>query len=219
MKMGSPKMTGTMAIVKTVMKIWLVTISLGFAISVALTASPPASGAAQGAGTVPDVDKLFSRIYPVFVHDRCANCHGTIKAYPGLIRSVTNDTHPGGVIDAFDPKDGFALECGMCHDASKEIEKEWQFSAPDSMAWAGKNEEQVCAIEATQVLLMNGRAGGIPRRAARAATCITSRQTCSSTRRGRAGPAEPAVPKNILRRTICPFRRLGKRAFLDAAAA
>ena len=60
-------------------------------------------------GNSPDVNELFSRIYPVFSHARCVNCHGVVQSFPGNIRSVTGDTHPGE--EQGDAR--VAADCGM----------------------------------------------------------------------------------------------------------
>lgn len=112
------------------------------------TQQAPASGS----------DQLFKEIYPVYAHDRCANCHGVVKHYPGIIRSVMSPSHPGGEVG--DPKHPAPVDCSEdCHNAREVVDK-WKFTAPPTMEWAGLSEEQVCVMQAAEVHLMNGEAGG-----------------------------------------------------------
>jgi hypothetical protein len=124
----------------------------------AFAAAPPAIVAA------PNSDQLFAKIYPVFTHPRCANCHGVVQHYPGVIYSVTAETHPGGEVRDYPDRPPEAISCvtAGCHDAP-EVEKAWKATAPPDMEWAGMNEEQLCALEAAQVRLKNRAAGGAGR--------------------------------------------------------
>ena len=144
------------------MRRWPSLVTVGFGMALALTAfvraQAPRQAPAPGS-TTPDADKLFAKIYPVFASPRCANCHGVVQHYPGITRSVTGATHPGGEV-LVDPEKPRGVDCGDCHNATDAIREAWQFTAPDQMEWAGKTEEQVCAIEADQVQLKNGAAGG-----------------------------------------------------------
>jgi hypothetical protein len=107
---------------------------------------------------------LFAKIYPVFAHPRCANCHGVVGHYPGFTHSVTPDTHPGGAVGAGLPDP--VVDCTDCHDqpthhnAAGEEVGAWKFTAPPTMEWAGLGEEEVCVMQAAEVRLRNRAAGG-----------------------------------------------------------
>ncbi len=102
-----------------------------------------------------DVNELFAKIYPVFTHARCINCHGVVQSLPGNIRSVTGDTHPGEAQgDA-----QVAADCSVCHE-EPDVERHWQFTAPESMWWVGKDIDQLCALQSAQVTNFNTAAGG-----------------------------------------------------------
>jgi hypothetical protein len=100
-------------------------------------------------------DELFAKIYPVFAHPRCANCHGVVEHYPGFTHSVTPETHPGGEAGGGLPNP--TVECTQCHD---DVDDAWQVTAPPNMEWAGLAEEQVCVMQAAEVRLKNKEAGG-----------------------------------------------------------
>jgi hypothetical protein len=141
------------------MKIWCLatTFVVPVAVAAVLIASPSTPVAAQGPGTAPD-DTLFSKIYPVFAHDRCANCHGIVKHYLGMVHSVIPETHPGGDVSEFyQAPDDPRVDCTNCHDQTGD---KWQFTAPPNMEWAGLDEDQVCIMEATEARLKNHEAGG-----------------------------------------------------------
>jgi len=113
-------------------------------------------------------DELFKKIFPVFEHPRCANCHGVVEHYPGFTRSVTPDTHPGGAVGAGLPDP--VVDCTDCHDGPQhhnavtgQEEGAWQFTAPPNMEWAGLGEEEVCVMQAAEVRLRNNAAGANPR--------------------------------------------------------
>jgi hypothetical protein len=123
----------------------------------ALTPAVGTLAAQQGSGKTPP-DQLFARIYPVFAHPRCANCHGVVQHFPGFTHSVTPETHPGGDLkDFYDPPDNPSVDCTSCH---KETGNRWQFTAPPNMEWAGLEEDQVCVMEAAEVRLRNAAARG-----------------------------------------------------------
>ena len=109
-------------------------------------------------------DQLFAKIYPVFAHPRCANCHGVVGHYPGFTHSVTPDTHPGGAVGAGLPDP--VVDCTDCHDGPKtrnaagDEEGAWQVTAPPNMEWAGLGEEEVCIMQAAEARLRNRAAGG-----------------------------------------------------------
>ncbi len=109
-------------------------------------------------------DKLFAKIYPVYAHPRCANCHGVVEHYPGFTHSVTPDTHPGGAVGAGMPDP--VVDCTDCHDgpqhhnAAGVEEGAWKFTAPPNMEWAGLGEEEVCIMQAVEARLKNKAAGG-----------------------------------------------------------
>jgi hypothetical protein len=196
------------------MKVWFSTSLLGFAIVFALTATGRTPLEAQVPVVTSGLDPLFARVYPVFAHDRCANCHGRVQHYPGFIRTVTAETHPGG--DVIDPKDLLPdsnkrkwVKCGDCHDAP-EVEEVWEFTAPDSMEWAAKTPQEVCAIEAAQVKNFNGQAGGAE--ATRDGSYLHHVSTdplIDSAWRGRAGGARTED-------SDLPAPPLSKRAFVAA---
>lgn len=102
-------------------------------------------------------DQLFAKIYPVFKHERCANCHGVVEHYPGFTRSVTPGTHPGGPAGAGLPDP--VVDCTQCH-SDDAVEDKWKFTAPPNMEWAGLDEGPVCVMEAAEVRLKNAEAGG-----------------------------------------------------------
>ena len=135
----------------------------GLAVGLALAGNAASVATeAQARGPVPqaarpaaDVDELFGRLYPVFVHPRCANCHGIVVEPPGDDNSVTKESHPAAEKD--DPERG--ADCGSCHDASEDIAKAWGL-APPHLRWAGRDADAICAIQASEVRRRNTRAGG-----------------------------------------------------------
>src|SRR5438128_659094 len=78
--------------------------------------------------------QLWAKLFPVFSHPRCINCHGVVQSQPGLIRSVTGKTHPGGFVDEPDEQDQ-AVNCGQCHNTPDILEEAWKLTAPESMWW------------------------------------------------------------------------------------
>lgn len=131
----------------------LVLVLVGNAQSLIVQAQTRAAAGTPASAT--DVDKLFAKIYPVFVHPRCANCHGIVVEPPGDDESVTKESHPAKEKD--DPEPG--SECGNCHDQTDEIEKAWAL-APPHLRWAGRDADFVCAIQAAEVRRRNTRTGG-----------------------------------------------------------
>ena len=117
---------------------------------VAVTSSQPVRAQQSG-----DPLDLFAKMYPVFTHPRCINCHGVVQSNPGIIRSVTAETHPGGWVG--DPED--AVDCGECHNEPEVLIEAWEFTAPQSMWWIGKNVEELCMLQAGQVRNFNRAAG------------------------------------------------------------
>ena len=195
------------------------TFALTCGVTLALSVLVRTQAPVQTPVPTPDVDKLFARIYPVFAHDRCANCHGRVKSYPGLIRSVTGKTHPGGEV-VEDTKNPTWVSCGSgsCHDATRQISDEWQFTAPDQMSWADKSEQVVCAIEAVQVLQKNASAGGAePTRKGSYLHHLATDALIDQAWHGRAGgardPDDHPSPQDDL-----PSPPLSKAEFLAAAA-
>ena len=170
-------------------------------------------------------DKLFAKIYPVYAHPRCANCHGVVRHYPGFTRSVTPDTHPGGAVGAGMPDP--VVDCTDCHDGPQhhnattgKEEGAWQFTAPANMEWAGLGEEEVCIMQATEARLKNKAAGGES-----AATKdsylhhLAHDPLIEQAFHGRAGgardPADPDLPKPPL--SYGEFKT-GAQAWIDAGA-
>jgi hypothetical protein len=139
-------------------------LSVVFATALIVVAAAPVATSAERvlvpsqmpAAPGPDVNQLFAKIYPVFTHPRCINCHGVVQSFPGMIRSVTGDTHPGD--EQGSPQ--VAAECGTCHDESPAVEKAWEFTAPESMWWVGMDVDRLCALQAAQVKNFNDAAGG-----------------------------------------------------------
>lgn len=102
---------------------------------------------------------LFAKIYPVFMHPRCINCHGVVQSNPGVIRSVTAETHPGGFVGDPDEPNA-AVACDDCHHTPKAAGDVWEFTAPQSMWWIGKSVEELCVLQSAQVRNFNRAAGG-----------------------------------------------------------
>lgn len=123
----------------------------GLVLGAILVLGAPAARAQQRGNPL----DLFQKMFPVFSHPRCINCHGVVQSNPGIIRSVTGDTHPGGWVG--DPNE--SVECGSCHNEPAVLEHAWQFTAPQSMWWVGKNVEELCVLQAAQVKNFNRAAG------------------------------------------------------------
>jgi hypothetical protein len=173
----------------------------------------------------PATDQLFAKIYPVFAHPRCANCHGVVRHYPGFTHSVTPDTHPGGEVGAGLPDP--VVDCTDCHDgpqhhnaATGAQEGAWKFTAPPNMEWAGLGEEEVCIMQAAEARLKNRAAGG------ESATLkgsylhhVTHDPLIEQAFHGRAGGArdanDPDLPKPPL--SYGDFKA-GAQAWIDAGA-
>jgi hypothetical protein len=126
-------------------------ICLVFSIIVVVTAMATGTRAQQRSNPI----DLFAKVFPVFSHPRCINCHGVVQSHPGIIRSVTGLTHPGGWVG--DPNE--TVECGTCHNEPTVLERVWEFTAPHSMWWVGKNVEELCILQAAQVRNFNRAAG------------------------------------------------------------
>ena len=161
-------------------------------------------GAGQGAS---DVDELFDKIYPVFSHPRCANCHGIVVEPPGDDNSVTKESHPAAEKD--DPEQG--ADCGSCHDATKDIEKAWGL-APPHLRWAGRDADAVCAMQASEVRRRNTKAGG--KAADRAGSYLHHLNHDVLITQAWDGHAGGALGATETR----PAPSLGRTEFLDAAA-
>jgi hypothetical protein len=195
-------------------KFWLVGLACALAVTLALVGSSRTQAQAP-APNAASVDALWARIYPVFAHDRCSNCHGRVRSFAGFIYSVTPETHPGG--DARGGDDP-VVDCGDCHHQTEAIKKAWKFTAPESMEWADKSADVVCTIEAAQVRAWNEAAGGSE--ASRAGSWLHHLYTdpiIDSAWLGRAGGGrdepEPGVKSDL------PRPPLSKPEFLAAAAA
>lgn len=63
----------------------------------------------------PRADSAFARVYPVFMHSRCVNCHpagdAPLQGDQGLVHAQNVQRGPDG-------KGLFALKCAACHQAS-----------------------------------------------------------------------------------------------------
>ena len=85
---------------------------------------------------LPDAARLvavdtFQRMMPVFLHDRCANCHGAIDVFA----PDAEQKHGGRRIEP-----GNAESCDNCHDVPN-----WKQPAPQKdVGFAGKTSEAIC---------------------------------------------------------------------------
>ena len=111
-------------------------------LAVTLDSQPP--GAERPSQPVPNAIKenqaIFAKkLYPVFSHARCTNCHGRVN----LVTGANHATGPAAQFSncttsgCHTPKEGFPP-------------KEWQV-APESMSMAGKDARQACATLKTHV--------------------------------------------------------------------
>jgi hypothetical protein len=112
----------------------------------------PAASAAGAANT----DELFEKIFPVFAHPRCANCHGIVEELDGKVGTASPASHPAE--PGLDPQPD--EDCGMCHNEPEDVRAAGWDLAPLHFRWAGKVEEQLCVMQATEVRKRNARAGG-----------------------------------------------------------
>ena len=151
---------------------------------------------AQAPGTAASADPLdlFAKIYPVFAHPRCINCHGVVQTSTTNIRVLTGVGHRGGAVTLAD-------DCGDCHHTPQVLVDAWQFTAPSSMSWVGLNQEQLCTLQSQQVRSVRPAT----------ATCTISPRIRSSRRRSRGVRAGSWIPaqKPPLERGGISGRRTG----------
>lgn len=100
-----------------------------------------ASAQSAGGG---DPLELFSRMYPVFSHDRCTGCHGRVN--PEL---ATGNNHPPGQI----LPDG--QPCNDCH-----VPPGWK--TRPSLAFVNKSVKQLCQMQSQFVQSMLASGAGTP---------------------------------------------------------
>jgi hypothetical protein len=102
-------------------------------------------------------EELFEKIYPVFVHPRCANCHGIVVEEGGQPDTASPDSHPAD--PANDPKPG-RDECDECHSQPKEVADAGWTLAPLHLRWAGMDKDTLCVVQASEARKRNRQAGG-----------------------------------------------------------
>ncbi len=116
-------------------------IALACLLSVAVVRDPQAEPAVSESS-----DQLFERMFAVFEHPRCMNCH-TGEAFP----RQGDDSHRHAFNVARGPADRGAagLHCGTCHQSTNQAASgvpgalDWHL-APPRMAWTGLNAGQLC---------------------------------------------------------------------------
>ena len=84
---------------------------------------------------------LFTKMVPVFTHDRCANCHGGVD--PHAESGPLADTHDGGII----PLNGTCADSG-CHTQTDDSDPKhrWQTAAPHH-SFGGKSAKELCDMQ------------------------------------------------------------------------
>lgn len=90
--------------------------------------------AGQGAKAVRENQAIFSeKLFPVFSHARCTNCHGRVNLVTGANHAAGPATQLSNCVTSgcHTPKEGFPP-------------REWQ-AAPDSMSMVGKDARAACA--------------------------------------------------------------------------
>jgi hypothetical protein len=105
-------------------------------VEVALAQTPASSSSEQ----------LFNRMFVVFEHPRCMNCH-TGEAFPR--QGDDRHRHTINVLRGPDDRGAAGLRCGTCHQSTNQIASgvpgapDWHV-APLRMAWAGLTAGQLC---------------------------------------------------------------------------
>ncbi|MEM1245915.1 MAG: hypothetical protein AAGK22_06060 [Acidobacteriota bacterium] len=108
-------------------------------------------------GAVSRADGLaaWDRVFEVFIHPRCANCHTDKRGLPMWTDDATGETRPHGMnIHAGDSRIGAELlECSTCHATSTRPNTTphapphaglpWQL-APVEFLWFGQDSKTVC---------------------------------------------------------------------------
>jgi hypothetical protein len=96
--------------------------------------------------------EIWNRIYQVFSHPRCANCH-TADEHPrwGDLKAGTAIIHPMNVLRGTGGVGNTGMRCTTCHgetNATKENSppgaENWHL-APAEMVWFGKTSAEICA--------------------------------------------------------------------------
>jgi hypothetical protein len=96
--------------------------------------------------------EIWDRIYKVFSHPRCANCH-TADEHPrwGDLKAGTAINHPMNVLRGTGGVGNTGMRCDTCHgvtNATKENgppgAENWHL-APAEMVWFGRTSAEICA--------------------------------------------------------------------------